>query len=478
VDLVTIPYSRLDVGNELARAYLVEPERVLPLFGADYRDPRTFEPKETPRAPFGLVEYNRAVGGSVENAERIERGVACVISGQQAGLLYGPAYTTYKFLTVINLARTLGEELKAPVVPVFWVESEDHDWAEVNRFFLDGRRLALDVAVEPGTPVSGIEADPSAFLEEVRSHLGDGEAWSRVEPDRNVARWHVKNLARLVPDSGVVFVEPHLLRDAARDVAGRIAAAPDVLDASLGIETGFEKALQPPRGAYLFDSSGPRRRLERGAALPDKWSGDVASRVLIQNAVFQPLAAVCGPGEIHYWAQLKQAHEALDIPMPVVFPRDTATLVEPGASRNAAKLGLALDDIVCGETVLPHPDADDPIAERLRRLAGEAQSLIAAVEDGSLDLPADASKPFKRTVGRLEADLDRLASRVDAARADAEGVGRKRYDKLLTMLRPRDRLQERTSSLFPYLVRHGPDLAVRLMEAFDPYEFGHYLVML
>ena len=164
--------------------------------------------------------------------------------------------------------------------------------------------------------------------------------------------------------------------------------------------------------------------------------------------------------------------------MPVVFPRDAATLVEPGASRNADKLGLALDDVVCGEAELPRPEAGDPIAERLRRLADEAQSLFAAVEDGSLDLPADASKPFKRTVGRLESDLGRLASRIDDARADAEGVGRRRYDKLLAMLRPRDRLQERTNSLFPYLVRYGPDLAGRLMEAFDPYEFGHYLVML
>ncbi len=32
--------------------------------------------------------------------------------------------------------------------------------------------------------------------------------------------------------------------------------------------------------------------------------------------------------------------------------------------------------------------------------------------------------------------------------------------------------------VFPYLVRYGPDLARRLLEAFDPYEFGHYLVML
>ena len=55
---------------------------------------------------------------------------------------------------------------------------------------------------------------------------------------------------------------------------------------------------------------------------------------------------------------------------------------------------------------------------------------------------------------------------------------RRRYDRVLKELRPRGRLQERTHSLFPYLVRHGPDLARRLRESFDPFEFGHYLVQL
>ena len=483
LELASIPYSRFDPGNEVARAYLTEPESVLRNFAVDYRDPRALKPLlDAPRLRPPLTdllqEYNAQVGGSVDNARRLEDGF-CVISGQQVGLLLGPAYTTYKLFTVINAARRLEEELGVPVVPVFWVESEDHDWDEVNRFFLDGRKLRLQTGTAAGTPIRRVEADPAPFLAEVKQALGDGDAWSLVEPAENEpARWHVRNLARLVAGSGVVFIEPYLLREPMRETAGRIAAAPEELDASLQRDTGFARRLDPPAGGYFFDGTPPRKRSQRGASLPERWSSDVAVRVLIQNAALPVLAAVCGPGEIDYWAQLKQAHEAFGIPMPAVLPRDAATLVEPAAARDAARLGVALDDAACGVEQLPEAGGGDPVAAGLRKLAAEAGELTAALEQGTLDLPANTDKPFRRTVKRMEEDLERLAGRLDDARRDEAGVGHKRFERLMTALRPRGQPQERTVSLFPFLLRHGPQLAQQLQAAFDPYEFGHYLVRL
>jgi uncharacterized protein YllA (UPF0747 family) len=481
VNLATIPYSRLDPGNELARAYLVDPEQVRHLFAYDYRDPRALrrllERRERPPLAELLAAYNRDVGGSVENVARLDDGF-CVISGQQVGLLLGPAYTTYKLFTAINAASVLSKELDVPVVPVFWVESEDHDFDEVNRFFWKDRRFRIE-ADAAGRSVGTIEADATAFLESVREVVGDGEAWDLVAPERNLARWHVRNLARLVEGCGVVFVEPRLLREAMRPLAERIAASTDAIDASLRADTGgFPHRLEPPEGAYLFDARNGRRRLARGAAVPQAWSTDVVSRVLVQNAAFPALMAVCGPAEISYWAQLRGAHFALGIPMPAVLPRDGATLVEQGIARDAAKLGLDLEEVVRGVPRKPEADHGDPVAERLRRLAGEAGMLQRALEDGTLDLPSGTDRPFRRTVARLHGELEKLAARLDDARAEAAGAGKRRYERVLRELRPRGGLQERAHSLFPYLLRHGPDLARRLRESFDPFEFGHYLVQL
>ncbi|HEX5139222.1 MAG TPA: bacillithiol biosynthesis BshC [Planctomycetota bacterium] len=477
---LVIPWSRIDPGNALARAYLVEPERVLPLFASDYRDPRALALPPAggrPRLGDALAAYNREIGGSVENARRLDDGY-CVVSGQQVGLLLGPAYTTYKLFTVINAARVLERELRVPVVPVFWIESEDHDWDEVNRFAWGDKRYRIEADVVPGTPVGRIEVDASAFLAEVREALRDGEAWEIVEPERNVARWHARNLARLVEGEGVVFLEPSLLRGPMRPLAERIARAGEAIGRAVAMDTGFPRRLAPSDGAYLFDSTGPRRRLARGEKVPEQWSTDVVSRVLVQNAALPAIAAVCGPAEIEYWSQLKGAHEALGIPMPAVLPRASATLVEEGIARDAAGLGLDLEEVIRGVARPPEHGEADPVATRLRKLATEAADLQTSLDAKKLDLPANAEKPFRKTVDRLREELGKLASRIDDARAEAQGAGRRRYERVLRELRPKGALQERTHSLFPYLLRHGTGLAKRLRESFDPFESGHYLVRL
>ena len=483
MELATIPWSRLDPGNPLTRDYLLG--KAKDLFPREWREPRALKEfaaeqagRARPDLGSALAAYNREVGGSAENAARLA-GACCVISGQQAGLLLGPAYTTYKLFTVIRAARVLEDELRRPVIPVFWVESEDHDWDEVNRFFWKGRRFRIEADLDPGLPVAEIEVDAAAFLAQAREVVGENDAaWDLVAPERGVARWHVRNLARLVAGHGVVFVEPRLLREPMRDFAGRIASSSDALDASPAADTGYPKRLEPPDGAYLFDAAGGRTRVPRGAAVPAAWSTDVVSRVLVQNAAFPVVAAVCGPAEIQYWAQLRGAHEALGVPMPAVLPRDSATLVEAGIAKDAGKLGLDLEEVVCGLATEPPAGAADPVAARLRRLAGEADDLRQALEAGRIELPPNTDKPFRRTVERLGADLEKLAGRLEDARAEAAGAGRRRFERVLGELRPRDALQERTHSLFPYLVRHGPELAGRLAESFDPFESGHYLVLL
>ena len=58
-------------------------------------------------------------------------GTVAVVTGQQGGLLSGPAYTVYKALTAVKITRQLQQE-GVRAVPVFWLATEDHDLAEVD----------------------------------------------------------------------------------------------------------------------------------------------------------------------------------------------------------------------------------------------------------------------------------------------------------------------------------------------------------
>ena len=61
------------------------------------------------------------------NVERLRHPASrVVITGQQAGLLLGPAFTISKAVNTVLLAAQLDRE-DAPVIPLFWVASQDHD---------------------------------------------------------------------------------------------------------------------------------------------------------------------------------------------------------------------------------------------------------------------------------------------------------------------------------------------------------------
>src|SRR5580693_1539610 len=74
-------------------------------------------------------------------------GTVAIVTGQQVGLFSGPAYSIYKALTAIRIARELaGKGIEA--VPVFWVATEDHDFAEVDHTWVfDAQQQPVRIAM-------------------------------------------------------------------------------------------------------------------------------------------------------------------------------------------------------------------------------------------------------------------------------------------------------------------------------------------
>ena len=82
-----------------------------------------------------MMTFNQKIGAGEEvfrNLEKLKssRAVA-VVTGQQTGILGGPAFTMYKALTAIRLAQILNEEDYC-AVPIFWLASDDSDFQEVH----------------------------------------------------------------------------------------------------------------------------------------------------------------------------------------------------------------------------------------------------------------------------------------------------------------------------------------------------------
>ena len=151
-----------------------------------------------------LQEQNERLGaGAVvrDGLPRLLNGSSLVaIGGQQAGLFGGPLYTVHKALTILAVARHAEAVLKRPVVPVFWIASEDSDLAEVDHAFVtdrDGRlaSLRMPAGVPAKIPVSRIRLGEAIgpLLDELavfsRKETSPARSWRTcVPPTRREGR--------------------------------------------------------------------------------------------------------------------------------------------------------------------------------------------------------------------------------------------------------------------------------------------------
>ena len=113
-----------------------------------------------------------------------------MVTGQQLGIYGGPLFTIYKTITTILLARKWEKKLNRPVVPVFWLADEDHDFEEIASVGLPGSDGKINMKIfqqGKGIPVSEEIIDPSisSLNESLKSALQQTEfsnkLWESLE---------------------------------------------------------------------------------------------------------------------------------------------------------------------------------------------------------------------------------------------------------------------------------------------------------
>ncbi|MDX5419790.1 MAG: bacillithiol biosynthesis cysteine-adding enzyme BshC, partial [Hymenobacteraceae bacterium] len=68
-----------------------------------------------------------------------------ITTGHQLNIFTGPLYFVYKIVTAINTCRELNVAYPDyNFVPVYWMATEDHDFAEINHFNLFGKRYTWE----------------------------------------------------------------------------------------------------------------------------------------------------------------------------------------------------------------------------------------------------------------------------------------------------------------------------------------------
>jgi bacillithiol biosynthesis cysteine-adding enzyme BshC len=467
--------------------------------------------------------------GAKQAAERArqlaDRRTAAVVTGQQAGLFGGPLFVLWKALATIRVARRLEDGRGHAVVPVFWVASDDHDFAEIrSTSLIDAggaiRTLRYSPRHEPvGEPAWAITLDDTitALVEELGQTLppalGRDEVLAVVaecyRPGVALSEAFARLVSRLLPDLVVLdpadpafkrLMAPLLARELREgSPTSRLAleAGRALLDAGyhqqVPVRPGFlnlftvvegqRRALALSHG--VVEVRGTRERwpveeaLRRLEADPVPWSPGALLRPLAQDALLPTAAYVGGPAEIAYHAQIATSYAHFGIPRPVLLPRPSLTLVEPQQARALDAERLTLRDLVADPEALvsrwareAYPDVEAAFARARAAIERELGAVEGALGVHDPTLRAATASARGRALHQVEG-LHEKALRALKKR-DQERAERLRRTR--DALLPGGALQERGLGLIGALGRHGLSLISDVEARLDPFARGHQVV--
>jgi bacillithiol biosynthesis cysteine-adding enzyme BshC len=448
-----------------------------------------------------------------------------IVTGQQAGLFGGPLFTVLKALTALNQAERVRAEHGVPVVTVFWVDAEDHDWDEVKTCrVLDAdmglRSITLDrPGGSGGGPVARVRLDETieAALGELEGALGSTEFTAATldglrrayRPGTGMAEAFARWLESVLGPRGLVVYDssdpaakPFLsnLFAAELDRAGetsRLAA-----ETGRALEArGYHAQVTPAEGSVgLFDISRAREAiradgdrfqvgegtaskavlLERLRVAPQEFSPNVLLRPLSQDTLFPTVCYVAGPNELAYLAQLKPVYDAFSVPMPLFLLRATATIVDSNAMRFLSRHDCPVEALSARDEALlnqllaaqlpPSVEAAMQAAAqevelRMQRLAAEVPRVDPTLEGAA-----------RSTLSRMQDDLGKLQGKIIQAAKRKDETLRRQFTHAQAQAFPGGHPQEREVGVVFFLNKYGPTFVDRLGDELG-IEMGQHLVI-
>jgi bacillithiol biosynthesis cysteine-adding enzyme BshC len=516
-------------GAEPATRFFAGASRDLRAIGEAAERTRRY-PRDRGALTAALVRQQQERGAekAAEAASRLASPEAvAVVTGQQAVLFGGPLFVLYKALAVLRVAEELESERGVPAVPVFWVASDDHDFAEIRQATVLNaagqlRSYRYNPRREPiGQPASRIVLDETirSLLDELGEALptGDHRDWlaqrlaSIYAPGRSLASAFGSLVSALLP--GLVVLDPAdpeikalmlpvLLRELRESSpSSRCAAAVGTELIAAGyhqqvpVREGFfnvfamidgeRRALATRDG--LLEVRGTSRTLTPDQACgmleadPALWSPGALLRPLAQDHLLPTAVYVGGPAEIAYHAQIGPSYAHFGIPRPVLLPRPSVTLVEAAQGRAMEAEGLTLADleadpegIVAQWARESYPDVEAAFGEAREEIEGRMENVaetLAAI-DPTLRGAAESAR------GRALHQLETLHEKSIRALKKRDRTRAERLRRTRDALFPGGSLQERGLGLASPLARHGEALISEIRERLDPWATGHQVLFL
>lgn len=462
------------------------------------------------------LERRDAPTAAREAAARLaDANAVAIVTGQQAGLFGGPLFTLYKGLTAAKLAAQVSKEHSVPAIAVFWVESEDHDWDEVASVsVLDSefqrKTITLPRPADAGhAPIGAIRIgnEIATSIDQLASTIPQTEFTAELlaglrrayAPGITMSDAFARVLDGMLGGLGVIVFEcsDRAAKPFASDIFARELSNPGRTWALAGeagrrlTSVGYHAQVDgsSQAGTALFRLDGSRTAIEAADAprlkdealrRPEAFSPNVLLRPIVEDTLFPTVCYVSGPNELAYLGQLREVYQHFGVPMPLMYPRASATVLDSASARFLEKHDLPFEALQArDESALNHllaaslPDsvnhalteADKAIEEKMAAIIASVPAIDATLEGAA-----------KSTLGKLQHDLATLRGKVISAAKKRDETLRRQFFRAQAQAFPDGIPQERALGSVALLNRYGPAFVQRLMQEL-PLDLGHHWVL-
>lgn len=475
---------------------------------------------------------SEAVDNSLAKLKQLNSVV--VIGGQQAGILTGPLYSIHKIISIIKLAEEKEKQLGTPVVPVFWIAGEDHDFHEVNHVFMPVEqrvdKWSYPEKVKQKKMVSDINLNKEICREWVNNLIENfGEtnhtkqlisfaeeallnSTTFVDFFANIVMELFKDFGLLIVDSGDSNFRLLQKENFSKQIQHHREVTNYLLEQQSVIgKNGFPITIDSTERAanifYCHPKTNERillefdqdsnhfvgksgtvsftkdELIEIACQDPAKLSNNVVTRPLMQEWLFPTLAFIAGPGEIAYWAELKLVFEQFDIKMPPIVPRLNITLLERAVESDINELQLELSEVLSKGSVeernrFLESIKDKEVSELFSSLKSQLLKQYELIEAKTHELDRSLLPLLKKNENYLLKQIGYMETKLEESVKSKFDVILSKFNRIDLSLRPDGFPQERVWNIFYYLNQYGNNFIKELMELEFEFDGRHKVIKL
>ena len=436
-----------------------------------------------------------------------------ITTGHQLNLFTGPLYFLYKIISVINSCKSLKHAYpEYDFVPVYWMATEDHDFDEINHFYLNGKIIRWEGQEDQHGAVGEFKTDGlEEVLSVLKAELGPSEASKELCDLFEQAYINHTNLSQatfylaneLFKKEGLVIIDPNkqalkrlfipqIKKEFSEQVSFHMVSKTiEELSASTA---SYSIQVNPRELNFFYLNEGLRERIVKEGTLykvlntdisyteseltqmienhPEYFSPNVILRPLYQEVILPNLAYIGGAGELAYWLELKKMFEGFSVTFPILMLRDSVLIISTKQSNKIDKLGISSRDLFLSREDLINKhirkisniDIDlSPLKDQLQTQFKELYRIASQTDASFLGaVKAQEKKQFK--------GVDQLEKRLLNAQKKKLSDQIARLVQLQEELFPREGLQERASNFSEFYSTYSSDFKKALLDNLDPFK--------